>query len=261
MTKDYANMEQSNLEQQGIIIDFERTCQDLREQQVVAYIEFDKEKQSLIAQIQEQKGQYEITKVQLNTLNPILHVKMNNRLNEFEELLLDNNLFKVQNQALGDKNLKWKEWWQIVQEFAKEQIQDNMELACSNDHSYQLELHAFQTIFPDFKYVKPPSFVYVEIGTSSTISAMPFVVQPITKLVSPLRGGMGLEIIPLLVQIFIILVPVTTIVSQLVEGSERFDKKQDELVNPSYIILNNRLESLEFLSNNVPLAPHQIGIS
>jgi hypothetical protein len=28
---------------------------------------------------------------------------MNNRLKEFEELLLDNTLLKVQNQALGDK--------------------------------------------------------------------------------------------------------------------------------------------------------------
>jgi hypothetical protein len=37
---------------------------------------------------------------------------MNNNLKEFE--LLDNTLLKVQNQALGDKNLKWKEWWQIV---------------------------------------------------------------------------------------------------------------------------------------------------
>jgi hypothetical protein len=35
---------------------------------------------------------------------------MNNRLKEFEELLLDNTLFKVQNQALGDRNPKWKEW-------------------------------------------------------------------------------------------------------------------------------------------------------
>jgi hypothetical protein len=47
---------------------------------------------------------------------------MNNRLKEFEELLLDNTLFKMQNQTLGDKNPKWKEWWQIVQEFTKEQI-------------------------------------------------------------------------------------------------------------------------------------------
>jgi hypothetical protein len=35
---------------------------------------------------------------------------------EFEELLLNNTLLKVQYQALGDKNLKWKEWWQMMQE-------------------------------------------------------------------------------------------------------------------------------------------------
>jgi hypothetical protein len=34
---------------------------------------------------------------------------MNNKLKEFEELLLDKTLFKVQNQALGNKNPKWKE--------------------------------------------------------------------------------------------------------------------------------------------------------
>jgi hypothetical protein len=65
---------------------------------------------------------------------------MNNRLKEFEELLLDNTLLKVQNQALGDRNPKWKEWWQIVQEFIEEQIQDNMELARSNEQNYQLKL-------------------------------------------------------------------------------------------------------------------------
>jgi len=32
-------------------------------------------------------------------------------LKEFKELLLDNTLLKVHNQALGDKNPKWKEWW------------------------------------------------------------------------------------------------------------------------------------------------------
>jgi hypothetical protein len=36
---------------------------------------------------------------------------MNNMLKEFEELLLDNTLLKVQNQTLGDENLEWKEWW------------------------------------------------------------------------------------------------------------------------------------------------------
>jgi hypothetical protein len=39
------------------------------------------------------------------------------KFKEFKELLLDNTLLKVQNQGLGDKNPKWKKWWQIVQEF------------------------------------------------------------------------------------------------------------------------------------------------
>jgi hypothetical protein len=53
----------------------------------------------------------------MNKTSPILHVKMNNLL---KELLLDNTLFKVQNQALGDRNPKWKERWQIVQKFIEE---------------------------------------------------------------------------------------------------------------------------------------------
>jgi hypothetical protein len=43
-------------------------------------------------------------------------------------LLLDNTLFKVKNQTLGDRNSKWKEWWQTIQEFIEEQIQESMEL-------------------------------------------------------------------------------------------------------------------------------------
>jgi hypothetical protein len=35
---------------------------------------------------------------------------MDNQLKEFEEFFLDNALFKMQNQALVDINLKWKEW-------------------------------------------------------------------------------------------------------------------------------------------------------
>jgi hypothetical protein len=58
---------------------------------------------------------------------------MNNKVKEFEESLLDNTLLKVQNQALGDKNPKWKEWWQIGQEFTKERIQESMELACFHE--------------------------------------------------------------------------------------------------------------------------------
>jgi hypothetical protein len=40
---------------------------------------------------------------------------MDNHLREFKELLLENALLKVQNQPLLDKNLEWKEWWQIIQ--------------------------------------------------------------------------------------------------------------------------------------------------
>ncbi len=54
---------------------------------------------------------------------------------------------------------------------------------------------------------------------------MPFVVQPVTKPVSPLRGGTSLEIIPLHVQTFTISVPLIAIVSQPMEGSEKSNKK------------------------------------
>jgi hypothetical protein len=54
---------------------------------------------------------------------------MNNMLKEFEVSLLDNTLLKVHNQTLGNKNPKWKEWWQTIQEFTEEQIQESMVLA------------------------------------------------------------------------------------------------------------------------------------
>ncbi len=72
------------------------TYQDLREQHVTTHVEFNKEKQSHIAQIQDWKGQYETTKVQLNKPSTILLVRMINKLKEFEELL-DNTLLKVHN--------------------------------------------------------------------------------------------------------------------------------------------------------------------
>jgi hypothetical protein len=52
MTRDYAKMEESNLEH-GIITISEKACQDLREHHVAAHIKFDREKQSLIVQIQD----------------------------------------------------------------------------------------------------------------------------------------------------------------------------------------------------------------
>jgi hypothetical protein len=65
----------------------------------------------------------------------------------------------------------------------------------------------------------------MEIGTSNKVSTTPAMVQPITKLVSPLRGGIGLKIIPLPIQSFTIHVQITIVVNQPVEGNERFDKR------------------------------------
>jgi hypothetical protein len=82
-----------------------------------------------------------------------------------------------------------------------------MELAPFGEQNYQLELQAYQIAFPHFKF-EPFSFVLVEIGTNGRTPTTPFVVQhvTITKLINPLRGGIGLELIPLLVQIFFILI-------------------------------------------------------
>jgi hypothetical protein len=156
---------------------------------------------------------------------------------------------------LGDRNPKWKEWLQTIQEFTEDHIQDIMELVHSDEQSYQLELQAYYTAFPDFKY-ETPSFVSMEIGTNSNVATMPSMVQPVTKPISPLKGGKSLKIIPLLVQAFIISILITIVVSQSVEGSERSDKKHAELVNPSYIILDSRLKYLEFLSTSVLVTPH-----
>jgi hypothetical protein len=53
----------------------------------------------------------------------------------------------------------------------------------------------------------------MENGTNSKVSTTPFVVQPIPKLISPLKGGIGLEIIPLPIQTFTIHVPITIVVN------------------------------------------------
>jgi hypothetical protein len=77
---------------------------------------------------------------------------MDNWLKEFEELLLYNVLFKVQNQALANKNPKWKEWWQSVYKIIEEQIQDNLEIACANEEAYLYELVAYEMQFLEYKY-------------------------------------------------------------------------------------------------------------
>jgi hypothetical protein len=40
------------------------------------------------------------------------------------------------NQALVEKNPKWKEWWQTIEEIMEEQIQDSLELARANKKAY-----------------------------------------------------------------------------------------------------------------------------
>jgi hypothetical protein len=72
----------------------------------------------LWVQIQELKGELETFRQTLGKISQTTY--MDNQLKGFEELLLDNALFKVKNQALVDKSLKWKEWWKIIQEIMEE---------------------------------------------------------------------------------------------------------------------------------------------
>lgn len=77
---------------------------------------------------------------------------MDNRLREFEELMLGNVLFKVQNHTLVDKNPKWKKWWQIVQEITHEQIQDNLEMVHANEDAYLNKLVTYWLKFEGYTY-------------------------------------------------------------------------------------------------------------
>jgi len=103
----------------------------------------------------------------------------------------------------------------------------------------------------------------MEIGTNSRVLATPFVVQRIliTKPISPLRGITCLEIIPLHVQTFTIHVQVTIVTNEPMKGNEKYVKEQVELVDSSFTLLDNIIEPLVFLFANLPLIPHQIGIS
>jgi hypothetical protein len=73
----------------------------------------------------------------------------------------------------------------------------------------------------------------VEIGTNSKVPTSPFVIQPIviTKPISPLRGGIHLEIIPLLVQTFSMLVQVAIITHESMKGNEKSAKEHAEPIN------------------------------
>jgi hypothetical protein len=80
----------------------EQTCQEFKERLVVTNIEFEKQTQALNAKIQYYKGKLKMAKVQMRRPTLVPPVKMYNMLKEFEELLLDNTLFKVHNHVLGD---------------------------------------------------------------------------------------------------------------------------------------------------------------
>ncbi len=62
---------------------------------------------------------------------------------------------------------------------------------------------------------------------------------------------------PLLVRAFSILVQVTTVTNEPMRASERFAKKQAKPIDPSFIILDNRVKPLEFLSSSLPLTPRR----
>lgn len=59
-----------------------------------------------LVQIQKMKNELETLHQLLSKTSETIY--MDNRLKELEELLLDNALLKLQNQALIDKNPKWK---------------------------------------------------------------------------------------------------------------------------------------------------------
>jgi hypothetical protein len=104
----------------------------------------------------------------------------------------------------------------------------------------------------------------VEIETNSKAPTTTLsIIQPIatTKLVSPLRSGIGLDIIPLLAQICIMYVQVITITIKSMEGSDKFVKEHVEPIDPPFIVFDSGIGPLEFLSITLFLTPHQMGIN
>jgi hypothetical protein len=45
---------------------------------------------------------------------------------------------------LANKNLKWKEWWETVQEITEEQIQDSLKIIRVDKEAYLNELVAYR---------------------------------------------------------------------------------------------------------------------
>jgi hypothetical protein len=85
------------MQQEKTITCLEQTCQEFKERLVVNNIEFEKQTQALNVEIQYYKGKLEMAKVEMSNPTLVPLVIMHNMLKKFEELLLDNILFKVHN--------------------------------------------------------------------------------------------------------------------------------------------------------------------
>ncbi len=48
--------------------------------------------------------------------------------------------------------MKWKEWWQTVQEIMEEQIQDSLKIICADEEAYLNELVTYRLQFEGYKY-------------------------------------------------------------------------------------------------------------
>ncbi len=75
----------------------EQTYHDQKEQLVLTNTNLEGQTQALHAQIEDWKGQLELAKCTLNKPTQVIHVRIHSMLKEFEELLLNNILLKVQN--------------------------------------------------------------------------------------------------------------------------------------------------------------------
>jgi hypothetical protein len=53
---------------------------------------------------------------------------------------------------LVEKNSKWKEWWQTVQEITEEHIQKSLDISCADEEAYLNELVTYRLKFEGYKY-------------------------------------------------------------------------------------------------------------
>ncbi len=201
LTRAYGKMEAISVQHEKEFIELENTCLQQREQLIKVKIDMENCTHELWVQIQELKGELETFRQTLGKISQTTY--MDNQLKGFEELLLDNALFKVKNQALVDKSLKWKEWWKIIQEIMEEQIHDSLEIAHVDEEAYLNELVAYQLHFEGYindwfngKLDEVPIIVSqpVQTITVDTNSQNEPIITT-TKEPEPIKGGVELTIV------------------------------------------------------------------